>query len=124
MPGKLPGKLAGCGCNVAAYLVNMAQNTEPGTCDGGDGYCDANAVCGVRCAEVDLIEGNLYAFHATAHHPLDNGGVGGGIGGGHAELQNKYGPHKSPIDTMHPFVVEVDFAVDANVRLQADPTQL
>ena len=57
----------------------MPQNTQPGTCRGGgdygDYYCDANAVCGVRCAEIDLLEANTHALHTTAHTADDAGGV-------------------------------------------------
>ena len=111
---------AGCGCNVAVYLTSLHQNTdEPGTC-GGDYYCDANAVCGVRCAEVDLLEANTHALHATAHTPSDNGGSGGGIGGSysansirHTIANWQYGEHSQRgIDTSHPFSVAVDFVAD------------
>jgi len=35
--------------------------------EGGDYYCDANDVGGAWCTEMDLMEANTYAFHATAH---------------------------------------------------------
>jgi hypothetical protein len=107
---------AGCGCNVAAYLVSMPQNTQPGTCRGGgdygDYYCDANAVCGVRCAEIDLLEANTHALHTTAHKADDAGGVGAGIGGDHIEkvfTPTEYGPGGTIIDTSKPFKVRVSF---------------
>ena len=103
---------AHCGCNAALYLVPMARSAKKGSC-GGDYYCDANQVCGGRCAEIDLLEGNRHAFRATAHHASDGNGVGSGLGGSLvAQLlsASDYGPGAGhTIDTTRPFRVEVYF---------------
>lgn len=69
---------AGCGCNAAVYLVAMPQNLNPTAC--GDYYCDANSVCGVSCAEIDLVEANKVAFVSTVHVGDDKYGENFGIG--------------------------------------------
>ena len=99
-----------CGCNVAFYLAAMPGNTAPGNC-GGDFYCDANQVCGVHCAEIDLMEANVHAFKAVAHTSHDGDGVGNGLGGGsRAFSSTEYGPGASKIDTRRPFRVHTSFA--------------
>jgi hypothetical protein len=105
-----------CGCNAAFYLVSMRQNDEAGLCD-DDFYCDANKVCGVNCAELDLVEANKRAFHATAHTAFDGGGEGAGVGGHtHAWSAAEYGPGGSEIDTTQPFRVHSHFrAVDGEL---------
>lgn len=115
---------AGCGCNAALYLVSMAQNSDPSEC--GDYYCDANNVCGVRCAEIDIQEANEYAWHSTLHVYDDGSGVGGGYGGGG---DNWSGPRdwtsgeftpsgSSCIDTSKAFTVTVGFPTDSNGKLE------
>ena len=102
---------AGCGCNAAMYLVSMNQNTQPGTCD-SDYYCDANNVCGVRCAEIDVMEANKHALHTTAHTPNDGGGAGSGLGGGMKSFsKSDYGPGGAKVDTTRPFTVSTYFGV-------------
>ena len=66
---------AKCGCAASFRLVPMAQNSEPGRCD-GDYYCDAAATCGVSCAEITLFEANRHAFIAK----VDDNAGGGGLG--------------------------------------------
>ena len=45
----------GCNCASTVHLVPMHLNSQPGSCS-GDYYCDANAVCGNHCAELDMME--------------------------------------------------------------------
>lgn len=112
---------AGCGCNAALYLVSMQQNSDPSTC--GDFYCDANSVCGVSCAEIDIQEGNQLSWHSTLHSAIDRAGVGGGYGGGagwngprdwgHQDFR----PGSPCIDTSRPFQVAASFPVDGQGNL-------
>ena len=113
-----------CGCNAAFYLVSMAQNAmEPGNC-GGDYYCDANVVCGVRCTEVDLIEANKHAFHSTLHNEWDGNGVAAGVGGGKWDLSG-YGPFDgAAIDTRRTFRVHSWFQSNDGVSLDSLVTTL
>jgi len=104
---------AGCGCNIAFYLVSMRTNAQEGTCSGGNSgayYCDANSVCGVRCDELDLMEANSRAFHSVAHHLNDGSGQGNGFGGNHMPAMPRYGPGGSVIDTNSPFRVSTTFS--------------
>jgi len=120
---------ATCGCNAAFYLTSMHQNHDESTC--GDYYCDANAVCGVRCAEIDIMEANTEAWHSTLHAAEDNNGLGGGIGGGGSGWNgprdwqlSDYGPGARCIDTNRPFEVAVSFPVDHTGMLKSMDVQL
>mmetsp|Transcript_90046 Transcript_90046/g.226561 ORF Transcript_90046/g.226561 Transcript_90046/m.226561 type:complete len:385 (+) Transcript_90046:26-1180(+) len=97
---------AKCGCNAAFYLVAMHQNRFVGKCH--DFYCDANQVCGVHCAEVDLMEANQHAFRSTLHSKFDGAGKAGGFGGGlRSFMPGQYKPNGRCIDTRRPFHVRV-----------------
>jgi len=105
---------AGCGCNAAFYLTNMRQNPHPSDCN--DYYCDANNVCGESCAEIDMMEGNLYSWHSTLHGAQDHTGLGLGYGGGGAQWSGPrdwsgadFGPNGRCVDTKLPFEVAVSF---------------
>lgn len=114
---------AGCGCNAAFYLVSMRQNPQISTCS--DYYCDANEVCGVSCAEIDIQENNKHAWHSTLHSATDHSGVGAGYGGGDSWngprdfTSAQYGPGSACVDTLKPIEVEVAFPVDGTGHLQA-----
>lgn len=102
---------AGCGCNAALYLTSMHQNADPSEC--GDFYCDANEVCGVRCAEVDIQEANTRSWLTTLHTPDDNVGFGGGYGADRTTWNDtEYGPGAICVDTRMPFSVTASFPVD------------
>lgn len=112
---------AGCGCNAAVYLTSMKQNPLKSKCL--DYYCDANNVCGVQCAEVDIQEANGRAWRSTLHAYNDSIGAGAGFGGSgphrFAFSSVEYGPNAKCIDTSLPFDVAVSFPVDASGQLKA-----
>lgn len=54
-----------CGFNAALYFVGMTPNS--GEADKGVKYCDAQAVAGVFCAEMDIMEANTMAQQFTTH---------------------------------------------------------
>jgi hypothetical protein len=112
---------AGCGCNAAVYLTSLAQNTKKSDCD--DYYCDANKVCGVGCAEVDLQEANMHSWRSTLHVAEDGEGEGAGYGGMGPHKKTwgplDYGPNGKCVATTSPFDVEVGFPVDENGMLKA-----
>eukprot|EP00421_Protoceratium_reticulatum_P012673 CAMPEP_0168383916 /NCGR_PEP_ID=MMETSP0228-20121227/14145_1 /TAXON_ID=133427 /ORGANISM="Protoceratium reticulatum, Strain CCCM 535 (=CCMP 1889)" /LENGTH=476 /DNA_ID=CAMNT_0008397073 /DNA_START=44 /DNA_END=1471 /DNA_ORIENTATION=+ len=115
--------LAGCGCNAALYLVSMRQNYEISSCN--DFYCDANKVCGVACAEVDIQEASKRAWHSTLHASFDGSGLGGGYGGGAGWngprdfTSQQFAPGAACIDTSLPIDVAVSFPMDPAGNLQA-----
>ena len=74
-----------------------------GAC-GGDRYCDANYVCDVGCSEIDILEANQHALHATTHTNGDGAGRASGLGGSRFDLSSDdYGPAAKIIDTRGEF---------------------
>jgi len=114
---------AGCGCHAMFYLTSMWENRDRTKCN--DYYCDANKICGAACAEIDIQEANLYAWHSTLHTRDDGAGEAGGYGGGDTWTGPRdwgsadYAPGGRCIDTSLPFQVAVSFPTDANDDLAA-----
>lgn len=100
----------GCGCVTGVYLVER----------GDGGQCDASGTFPERCGEIDLFEGNQFAWHTTLHEPMDHPGVAGGFGGlqqadmmygkGPRDMTGEqYGPGGLIIDTARPFHAAISF---------------
>jgi hypothetical protein len=101
----------------------MLSNEKVGTC--GDYYCDAQAVCGVQCAEIDIQENNRFAWASTFHAADDHWGRSVGYGGGGENwsgprdfTDDQYGPYGRCVNTELPFQVRVSFPVGSNGYLQ------
>jgi len=63
-----------CGCNAALSMVaapGYNMDGLPVSNNLGTYYCDANAIGGLYCPELDLMEANKYAFKLTAHKCSD-----------------------------------------------------
>lgn len=115
----------GCGCNAALYMVSMKESEAAGDCD-DDYYCDAMSVCGLKCAEIDLMEANHRAFHTTLHNGITAWDPKVGFGGGGTTMSGKewlgpmdwspeeYGPGAKCIDTDKEFQVAIDFVTHTN----------
>merc|ERR1711957_124977 len=58
-----------CGFNAALYFVGMTDNE--GGAEKGTNYCDAQAVGGTFCSEMDVFEGNTVAQQYTTHGCID-----------------------------------------------------
>jgi hypothetical protein len=58
-----------CGFNAALYFVGMTENE--GGAESGTKYCDAQAVAGVFCSEMDILEANTKAQQYTTHACVD-----------------------------------------------------
>jgi cellulose 1,4-beta-cellobiosidase len=58
-----------CGFNAALYFVGMTENQ--GQAENGTNYCDAQAVTGTFCSEMDIMEANTEAQQFTTHGCVD-----------------------------------------------------
>jgi len=58
-----------CGFNAALYFVGMTANE--GGAENGTNYCDAQAVGGTFCSEMDIMEANTKAQQYTTHACID-----------------------------------------------------
>jgi len=61
-----------CGFNAALYFVGMTANE--GGAENGTNYCDAQAVGGTFCSEMDIMEANTRAQQYTTHACIDTCG--------------------------------------------------
>jgi hypothetical protein len=118
----------GCNCASTLYFVPMAHNNNS---NGGEYYCDSNNA-NVKCAELDVQEGNGHAMHITLHISIDTQGPMGGYGGGSENkagegwvfwngprdfTKEEYGPGGSCVDTARPFQITAEFPTGADGKL-------
>lgn len=113
-----------CGMNAAVYTSEIpAEGVTPGHEAGaryGGGYCDANYVGGIGCAEFDILEANSAAIVYTSHGCTPTTGfapqgsiscdTSGTSANPYREDKNFYGPGPGfTIDTTKKFTVVTQF---------------
>jgi len=97
----------GCGLNAAFYLVGMPAASAGSN---GDYYCDANAVGGTSCSEMDLFEANRHAIQITPHRCSGSSCDGNGCAKNTQSISNGFGPASTyTINSLSPFTVKISF---------------
>eukprot|EP00419_Tripos_fusus_P055231 CAMPEP_0172810222 /NCGR_PEP_ID=MMETSP1075-20121228/8667_1 /TAXON_ID=2916 /ORGANISM="Ceratium fusus, Strain PA161109" /LENGTH=368 /DNA_ID=CAMNT_0013649501 /DNA_START=612 /DNA_END=1718 /DNA_ORIENTATION=- len=99
-----------CGCSAVLSLVNMRYSEDPGQCD-GDFYCDADAECGVRCAEAKIMQANRFTWTTSLHDTVH------GMERQSMLFGQSYRPESKCINTDRPFRVDATVSLDASSLL-------
>lgn len=114
-----------CSCNTALYFTSAPAVGSTGAFTAGSDnafYCDANAVGGTYCPEIDIIEANTAAWSSAPHNCVlpTNGYYRSCDKAGcykksiTDDVATSYGPGSAfTIDTTKPFVVSTSFIADS-----------
>lgn len=123
-----------CGMVAALYYIALplasatATSAPSSSSSCATPYCDANALCGMACAELDLMEANRHAFRSTVHASTDHSGQGMGQGGFYQDdlwPRGSYGVRGSCIDTGRTFRVAMTYVAQGpRVVLSQDSCKL
>jgi len=107
----------GCGLNAAFYLLSMPAATAGSN---GDYYCDANAVGGTSCSEMDLFEANRHAIQITPHRCTGGSCDGNGCARNTQSVSKGFGPDSTfKINSASPFTVKVSFNKGSDGKLSS-----
>jgi len=105
----------GCGLNAAFYLVSMPAGSAGSN---GDYYCDANAVGGTACSEMDLFEANRHAIQITPHRCSGGSCDGNGCARNTQSINKGFGPDSTfTINSASAFTVKVTFSKGSDGKL-------
>jgi len=97
----------GCGLNAAFYLVSMPASSAGSN---ADYYCDANAVGGISCSEMDLFEANRHAIQITPHRCTGSSCDTGGCARNTQSISKGFGPDSTfTINSASVFTVKITF---------------
>jgi len=104
----------GCGLNAAFYLLSMPTASAGSN---GDYYCDANAVGGSACSEMDLFEANRHAIQITPHR-CSGSCDGNGCAKNTQSINKGFGPDSTfTINSASAFTVKICFTKGSDGKL-------